>query len=248
MDQNEAFSNEDRVYDGYGSLTAAETPGIGFELRSSARSAPKQRRTRLTGVTLGATAAAAAAADEDDDEASDDAGDDRSEDAEFDELYATRRTTLETLEAAGVALGWPRDKAARMFSAMQPIMPHISGGVLELYDVFTTSLGELGEDFSVRDAERYFADVAAMLESTKDDPSYLGPVFALPVFADSVEIEFRDIERRRAGPNLKAGIYKCRKCKSDKTMTLQKQARSADEGMTEITTCFACGYHWIAHT
>jgi len=43
--------------------------------------------------------------------------------------------------------------------------------------------------------------------------------------------------------NIVEGIYKCPKCGSLKTRTVQKQTRGADEGTTEITSC-VCGNTW----
>lgn len=40
------------------------------------------------------------------------------------------------------------------------------------------------------------------------------------------------------------GIFKCRKCKSNKTSYYQLQTRSADEPMTTYVECSNCGNHW----
>jgi len=40
------------------------------------------------------------------------------------------------------------------------------------------------------------------------------------------------------------GIFKCNKCKSDKTTYYQLQTRSADEPMTTFVTCMNCGKKW----
>lgn len=41
-----------------------------------------------------------------------------------------------------------------------------------------------------------------------------------------------------------AGMFKCSKCKSDKTTYFQLQTRSADEPMTTYVTCHNCGKKW----
>ncbi len=40
------------------------------------------------------------------------------------------------------------------------------------------------------------------------------------------------------------GIFKCKKCKSNKTSYYQLQTRSADEPMTTFVECSNCGNHW----
>jgi transcription elongation factor S-II len=40
------------------------------------------------------------------------------------------------------------------------------------------------------------------------------------------------------------GMFKCRKCKSQKTTYYQMQTRSADEPMTTYVTCKSCGLKW----
>ena len=45
-------------------------------------------------------------------------------------------------------------------------------------------------------------------------------------------------------PEVKQGIYKCKKCGSKKTWSYQLQTRSADEGFTNFVTCSNCGNKW----
>jgi DNA-directed RNA polymerase subunit M/transcription elongation factor TFIIS len=40
------------------------------------------------------------------------------------------------------------------------------------------------------------------------------------------------------------GIFKCGRCKSNKTTYYEMQTRSADEPMTAFITCLACGKRW----
>ncbi len=56
----------------------------------------------------------------------------------------------------------------------------------------------------------------------------------------------QDIENDRIvnPPEVKKGIYKCKKCKSEKTWSYQLQTRSADEPMTSFITCVDCGKRW----
>jgi len=43
---------------------------------------------------------------------------------------------------------------------------------------------------------------------------------------------------------IEKGVYKCRKCKSDRAWTYQLQTRSAHEPMRTFVTCSNCGNRW----
>lgn len=45
-------------------------------------------------------------------------------------------------------------------------------------------------------------------------------------------------------PKIKEGIYTCRKCGSKRVSVIMAQLRSADEGMSAICQCTACGAKW----
>ena len=40
------------------------------------------------------------------------------------------------------------------------------------------------------------------------------------------------------------GVYTCGACKSTRTLTRKMQLRRADEPMTDMNTCLACGHRW----
>lgn len=48
---------------------------------------------------------------------------------------------------------------------------------------------------------------------------------------------------RKRQPSMK-GVYKCRKCLSDETISSTKQTRSADEPMTVLIRCIHCDTVW----
>ena len=52
------------------------------------------------------------------------------------------------------------------------------------------------------------------------------------------------LEQIRAKDSDYEGIFKCKKCKSNKTEYSQMQTRSADEPMTTFVTCKNCGNRW----
>jgi len=61
-----------------------------------------------------------------------------------------------------------------------------------------------------------------------------------------IKIEKNQIDASRTNWNVKNGItskseFKCKKCRSDKTLVCQAQTRSADEPMTTFVTCLECG-------
>lgn len=40
------------------------------------------------------------------------------------------------------------------------------------------------------------------------------------------------------------GVLECFRCESKKTISYQRQTRSADEGSTTFARCVECGHHW----
>ncbi len=53
-------------------------------------------------------------------------------------------------------------------------------------------------------------------------------------------IDKRTIKKEK----VESGIFKCNRCKSDKTTYYQMQVRSADEPMTTFVTCVNCNLRW----
>lgn len=213
------LDQENRMFEGYGSLLPVDAPAVGYE----------REERPLRG---------------DDDPPTDDEATDDDQPAVS---LRDAKTPREMIESTGAALSWSKDRISRVLTAIQPILKYISGGEVELYDVFSTAISSLPEQHTTEDIEVRFARLATVLEETEDKIEYLGPVFSLPDFEAAAEIELRDIERRRAGPNFMPG-NPCQKCKSTKTIAYQKQTRSADEGVTIITKCHECGYQWAQYT
>ena len=60
------------------------------------------------------------------------------------------------------------------------------------------------------------------------------------------EHKVADFKKELAGNKSKEckGMFKCGKCKSDKTTYYQLQTRSADEPMTTFVTCLNCNKKW----
>jgi DNA-directed RNA polymerase subunit M/transcription elongation factor TFIIS len=53
-----------------------------------------------------------------------------------------------------------------------------------------------------------------------------------------------DLDKYRRKASSAKGLHTCRACGSKETISVQKQLRSADEPMTTIITCVACGKTW----
>jgi len=76
-----------------------------------------------------------------------------------------------------------------------------------------------------------------------DNPKLTSP-FQLPIYK-----EVRKIEEERDNillnpVQVEDGVLQCSKCKSFKTVSYQRQTRSADEGMTTFSTCTVCIHRW----
>lgn len=56
--------------------------------------------------------------------------------------------------------------------------------------------------------------------------------------------ELRKIEAHKESLNNVTGLFKCGKCKQNKTTYYQLQTRSADEPLTTFVTCLHCGNKW----
>lgn len=75
--------------------------------------------------------------------------------------------------------------------------------------------------------------------------SYPNDPFRLSPNMDPTRIraEMDLLNYRNRQPSMK-GVYKCRKCLSDETLSVTKQTRSADEPMTVIIRCIHCNAVW----
>jgi transcription elongation factor S-II len=56
--------------------------------------------------------------------------------------------------------------------------------------------------------------------------------------------ELRKIEAQKELLNTTTGLFRCGKCKQNKTTYYQLQIRSADEGLTTFVTCVNCNNRW----
>jgi len=55
---------------------------------------------------------------------------------------------------------------------------------------------------------------------------------------------FKEDEKEEESLEPVIGVVSCRKCKSEKVFTFNKQTRSADEGTTVFCRCSECGTRW----
>lgn len=71
-------------------------------------------------------------------------------------------------------------------------------------------------------------------------------IFNAPTLANAKNKVLNDAEIFRRKGEAVAGLFKCRKCGSNETISVDVQTRSADEPMTTKVTCVACGNKWVA--
>ena len=73
----------------------------------------------------------------------------------------------------------------------------------------------------------------------------MDPIFEHPVF-DSAREEMKRVMRQLETPQeaLENSLYTCFKCRSNKTFSIAKQVRSADEGMTVFNESRDCHNKW----
>lgn len=64
------------------------------------------------------------------------------------------------------------------------------------------------------------------------------------VWKDMLLREANELKTMTEKVEVAEGVHKCRRCGSLRTMSHQKQTRSADEPMTEFITCMSCNNHW----
>lgn len=85
-----------------------------------------------------------------------------------------------------------------------------------------------------------------LIEKLKQSESITEIIWDAPLQAFIDAKENIKIEIRLMGEpaNVRRGIYACKKCKSEETITTQVQTRSADEQLSEFSQCLACGTHF----
>jgi hypothetical protein len=120
------------------------------------------------------------------------------------------------------------------YSTREPIFDEDEPDEEVIYYIISLVLAKGSEDtFGVISylRSRIFTDRYDLLFS---DPAYIIPKISMELELESYYVPF-DVE---------SGMYKCPRCKSDKTISTNKQTRSADEGETIRVTCTECSYAW----
>lgn len=87
--------------------------------------------------------------------------------------------------------------------------------------------------------DSYIKSLETILTEQKIEQSDL--VFETPNFAKQKNQYLADMERSRRAISVMVGQDECPRCHSMSTTSVREQKRSADEPMTYIILCFACG-------
>lgn len=96
--------------------------------------------------------------------------------------------------------------------------------------------------------KRLVYDTIGELLSCNNIEKKLRDIYDLRIFwFNDMYKEFRDLEFNIDFPpkiDIEEGVLQCIKCGSKKTISFQRQTRSADEGMTTYAQCVECNNRW----
>jgi len=110
-----------------------------------------------------------------------------------------------------------------------------SGHIKEKENII--ELTSLIDNLGVKDTIKYLEDNKGL--------DFLTLIKNSPIFNEARRKYFLEATAHlRSATNMIEGIYRCPKCGSKKTTTVQKQTRSSDEPTTEINSCVGCGSVW----
>ena len=87
-----------------------------------------------------------------------------------------------------------------------------------------------------------FADKLIVMKEANDD--YFDMIRHHPDMEAAHMSELMELRSLTEKPDVKEGMYKCPRCGSKRTLSYQKQTRSADEPMTDIIKCTECPNKW----
>ena len=66
-------------------------------------------------------------------------------------------------------------------------------------------------------------------------------------FSDELSNFLNNIDKAKGVVTQSSGLYRCRKCSSDNTVSISFQMRSGDEGTSALCSCYNCGNRWTEH-
>jgi len=91
-------------------------------------------------------------------------------------------------------------------------------------------------------SEKEIIDILQKTAIDSDQILLFHPNMNAPREAEAIELRALTHEE-----DIVEGVYQCGKCGSKKVVTRSAQLRSADEPMTILNRCYACGNKWKMH-
>ena len=85
-------------------------------------------------------------------------------------------------------------------------------------------------------------DITKFLERNFNDEKDL--LYSLDEMKEAVESYELSLKIRKQRLDVGEGLYKCAKCGSSSTISLQKKARASDEPLVTVVNCTDCGKKW----
>lgn len=66
-------------------------------------------------------------------------------------------------------------------------------------------------------------------------------------FSQQLSNFLNNVDKSKGVVSKNVGLYRCRRCSSDNTVSISFQMRSNDEGTSALCSCNNCGLKWTEH-